>query len=171
MQVKRLERAIVRIRVHTFLSERKTVNDFANQKRRRQYSFVALSGSLVGLEDRRDICIEGSNRSITQLEYCPQPFPYQKWCNFRVRGDISGTPRNREGKTRSTGIRRAWGFRAHSRKHWLGYLSLCWQKRQQDSAEYKHYDHIGKIPGDAVNPGFHGLNSHHCAMADVPPGG
>jgi hypothetical protein len=55
--------------------------------------------------------------------------------------------------------------------YWLDYLSLCRQKRQQDSADHKEYDHVNKVPVDAVSPGFHGLNSHHCAMADVQPSG
>lgn len=67
--------------------------------------------------------------------------------------------------------RRVWGFCTHSRKYWPDDLSLCWQKRQQDSADYKEYDHIRKVPVDAVFPGFHGLNCHYCAVGDVRPSG
>src|SRR5215472_7901485 len=58
-----------------------------------------------------------------------------------------------------------------SRRYLLDYLSLCRQKRQQDAADHKGYDHISKVPMDTVKPGFHALNSHHCAMGDVPPSG
>jgi hypothetical protein len=56
------------------------------------------------------------------------------------------------------------GFCAHSGKYWLDYVSLCWQNREQKSADHKEYDHISKVPVDTVNPGFHALNSHHYAM-------
>jgi hypothetical protein len=36
-----------------------------------------------------------------------------------------------------------------SRRYLLDYLSLCWQKRQQDAADHKGYDHISKVPVDA----------------------
>ena len=65
--------------------------------------------------------------------------------------------------------RRVWGFCARSRNCWRDCLSFCWQKRQQDASDHNENDHIGKVPVDAVNPGFHGLNSHHRAMGDVPP--
>jgi hypothetical protein len=61
------------------------------------------------------------------------------------------------------------GGLAPSRKYWLSDLSLCWQKRQQDSADQEDYDHISKVPVDAMNPGLHALNSHDKAMEDVPP--
>ena len=59
---------------------------------------------------------------------------------------------------------------SRSRNSWRDYLSFCRQKRQEDASDHKDYDHISKVPVDAVTPGLHGLNSHHHGMGDIPPG-
>ena len=68
-----------------------------------------------------------------------------------------------------SGVAKTIGAAARSRNSRRDCQSLCWQNRQQDDSDHKDYDHIGKVPVDAVNPRFHGLNSHHSAMGDVPP--
>lgn len=56
-----------------------------------------------------------------------------EWAVIRpVRKELLG-----EDKRSNVCPRRVWGFCAHSRKYRLDDRSLCWQKRQQDSAEHK----------------------------------